>query len=171
MDFDGDRRTDILSGSFTGELFLFRRNKDGRFAEAQLLEYGGGKPIELGYNGTALAYDWDAGVVCVGVVPAKRDPKGGLDHHSFCYEEWDGKTPPTSYCGSVGGGMTVQLSVDDYERLKAAGDLDPKKKYYVSISWTNTHKVMAYDFYNKTMPLLLALGPPEDTRIVFWFDN
>jgi hypothetical protein len=60
VDFDGDGRTDILSGSFTGELFLFHRNEDGRFAEAQLLEHSGGQPIKLSYNGTAFAYDWDA---------------------------------------------------------------------------------------------------------------
>ena len=33
VDFDGDGRTDILTGSLPGVHFLFRRNSDGSFAE------------------------------------------------------------------------------------------------------------------------------------------
>ena len=37
-DFDGDGRTDILTGAGFGRLYLFRRNQDGTFAEAEVLE-------------------------------------------------------------------------------------------------------------------------------------
>ncbi len=60
MDFDGDGRTDVLSGSFPGELYLFRRTADGRFAEAETLEDKNGRPIHLRYNASVFAHDWDA---------------------------------------------------------------------------------------------------------------
>ncbi len=38
VDFDGDGLTDVVSGSQQGELYLFRRQGDGTFAEAEVLE-------------------------------------------------------------------------------------------------------------------------------------
>ena len=38
MDLDGDGRTDILSGSWPGEIYFFRRKADGTFAVAEKLK-------------------------------------------------------------------------------------------------------------------------------------
>jgi hypothetical protein len=67
VDFNGDGRTDILTGSgWAGEVFLFRRKPDQTFDEAEVLQNRDGKvrmhrcgsrPRQ--YNVTALAYDWD----------------------------------------------------------------------------------------------------------------
>jgi len=63
IDFDGDGRTDVLKGGALGRLYLFRRNQDGTFAEAEVLEnkYGGlqmGRHFPSGnripYNATCL---------------------------------------------------------------------------------------------------------------------
>ena len=35
MDLDGDGRSDILSGSWPGEIYFFRRLTDGSFAEGR----------------------------------------------------------------------------------------------------------------------------------------
>ena len=64
VDFDGDGRTDILTGSFPGVHFLFRRNSDGSFAEAEVLrdkhgEIQFGYPERHRYNSTVFAHDWD----------------------------------------------------------------------------------------------------------------
>lgn len=64
IDFDGDGRTDILTGSFSGVLFLFRRNSDGTFAQGQVLrdkhgELQFGYPKRRRYNSTVFVYDWD----------------------------------------------------------------------------------------------------------------
>jgi hypothetical protein len=32
VDYDADGRTDIITGSYTGQLYLFRRKADGTFA-------------------------------------------------------------------------------------------------------------------------------------------
>ena len=32
MDLDGDRRADLISGSWPGEIYFFRRQPDGKFA-------------------------------------------------------------------------------------------------------------------------------------------
>lgn len=70
-DFDGDGRTDILTGSgIAGEAFVFRRRADQTFAGAQVLENrhgqvllhrwsSSGRPSTRRYNVTAWAYDWD----------------------------------------------------------------------------------------------------------------
>jgi hypothetical protein len=71
VDFDGDGRTDILTGSgYTGEAFLYRRMADQTFDAAEVLENSDGQvqmhrcsprrsAMPRQYNVTALAYDWD----------------------------------------------------------------------------------------------------------------
>ena len=64
VDFDGDGRTDILTGSFPGVHFLFRRNSDGTFAQAEVLrdkhgEIQFGYPERHRYNSTVFVHDWD----------------------------------------------------------------------------------------------------------------
>ncbi len=68
-DFDGDGRTDVLTGSFYGGgVYLFRRHEDGTFAEAEVLQnlngdvrlgrrFPGGRTIP--YNVTAWMHDVD----------------------------------------------------------------------------------------------------------------
>ena len=68
VDFDGDARTDILTGAGFGRLYFFRRNDDGTFAEAEVLEDKHGE-VQIGcrfpsrtripYNSTVFAHDWD----------------------------------------------------------------------------------------------------------------
>ena len=60
MDFDGDGRTDIVSGSWPGEVYFFQRKPDGSFAEAQLLKDREGELIKAGSASTAFVVDWDS---------------------------------------------------------------------------------------------------------------
>lgn len=68
VDYDGDRRTDLLTGAWRGELFLFRRRADGSFADAEVLQDFEGDVIlrrrfpsgaRSRYNSTVFAHDWD----------------------------------------------------------------------------------------------------------------
>ena len=59
MDLDGDRRPDILSGSWPGEIYFFRRQKDGTFAAGETLKDRHGKPLNVGSASSAFAVDWD----------------------------------------------------------------------------------------------------------------
>lgn len=59
MDLDGDGRTDILSGSWPGEIYFFRRLADGSFAAGETLKDQHGKPIHVGSGSAAFAVDWD----------------------------------------------------------------------------------------------------------------
>jgi hypothetical protein len=71
VDFDGDGRTDVVTGSFSfvgGPLFVFRRNPDGTFAEAEVLENKHGDVLvgrlpsnvpQNRYNTTAFVHDWE----------------------------------------------------------------------------------------------------------------
>lgn len=59
MDFDGDGLLDILSGSWPGELYLFKRQKDGTFSGRRKLKDQHGGEIKPGSASTVFAIDWD----------------------------------------------------------------------------------------------------------------
>jgi hypothetical protein len=59
VDFDNNGRTDVLSGSWPGELYIFRRNEDGTFAEGETLKDKDGKPIHTGNASTVFAVEWN----------------------------------------------------------------------------------------------------------------
>ncbi len=59
MDLDGDGRTDIISGSWPGEIYFFRRQPDGSFAAGQQLKDKYGKALNVGSASAAFAVDWD----------------------------------------------------------------------------------------------------------------
>ncbi len=48
MDLDGDGNTDLLSGSWPGELFFFARRPDGSFAPPEMLKDKEGHYIDIG---------------------------------------------------------------------------------------------------------------------------
>jgi hypothetical protein len=59
VDLDGDGRTDVISGSWPGEIYFFRRKPDGAFAAGEILKDRNGKPINVGHGAAAFAVDWD----------------------------------------------------------------------------------------------------------------
>jgi hypothetical protein len=59
VDLDGDGRTDVLSGSWPGAIYFFRRNPDGTFAAGEQLKGRDGKPLHAGSASAAFAADWD----------------------------------------------------------------------------------------------------------------
>jgi hypothetical protein len=59
VDLDGDGRTDVLSGSWPGEIYFFRRLPDGAFAAGVELKDKAGKVINTGAASTPFAVDWD----------------------------------------------------------------------------------------------------------------
>jgi hypothetical protein len=59
VDLDGDGLTDVLSGSWPGEMYWFRRNSDATFAAGQQLKDRQGKVLNIGSASTPFATDWD----------------------------------------------------------------------------------------------------------------
>jgi hypothetical protein len=59
VDLDGDGRTDVLSGSWPGDIYFFRRRADGTFAASELLKDKDGKPLKVGHASAAFAVDRD----------------------------------------------------------------------------------------------------------------
>lgn len=58
MDLDGDGRADILSGSWPGEIYFFRRQAGGDFAAGVVLKGRDGKPLNVGSASAAFAAPW-----------------------------------------------------------------------------------------------------------------
>jgi|GEM_PF-1316373 len=59
VDFDGDGFRDLLSGSYPGQLYLFRRVSSLEFAPAEKLKHVSGAEIDAGHAATAFATDWN----------------------------------------------------------------------------------------------------------------
>ena len=59
MDYDADGDLDILSGSYTGEIYYFERGEDG-FAQGRFLLNSAGEPLQTGTSVTPEAIDMDA---------------------------------------------------------------------------------------------------------------
>lgn len=58
MDFDGDGISDILSGSWPGQLYFFKGEGKGKFAAGEKIKDKNGKDINLGSASTVFACDW-----------------------------------------------------------------------------------------------------------------
>lgn len=59
MDFDRDGDLDVLSGSWPGPLYLFRRNSAGKFDASEELKDETGKVIDVGSGSAPFLVDWD----------------------------------------------------------------------------------------------------------------
>jgi hypothetical protein len=58
VDLDGDGIGDVISGSWPGELYLFRGLGKGKFAAREAIKDRDGKVIKLGNASTVSACDW-----------------------------------------------------------------------------------------------------------------
>jgi hypothetical protein len=58
VDLDGDGQTDVISGSWPGELYLFRGQGQGKFAAGETIKDRDGKAINIGRASTVFAADW-----------------------------------------------------------------------------------------------------------------
>jgi hypothetical protein len=61
VDFNCDGLTDLISGSWPGEIYWFRRQKDGTFAAGELFKDKAGRPVNPGSASAVFAYDWSGG--------------------------------------------------------------------------------------------------------------
>jgi hypothetical protein len=50
---------DLISGSWPGELSLFKRNSDGSFSSAETIQNEKGEPLDLGRGTSPFIYDWN----------------------------------------------------------------------------------------------------------------
>lgn len=89
IDFDGDQIVDVLSGSYPGQLYLFRGLKNGKFASGKKLLDENQKEMKPGLATTAFAADIDNDGDLDLLSSLKR---GGV---SVCYNE--GTSEKTKY--------------------------------------------------------------------------
>jgi hypothetical protein len=59
VDVDSDGRTDVISGSWPGEIYFFRRTPSGDFAAGEQLKHDDGKVINIGSGTTPFLVDFD----------------------------------------------------------------------------------------------------------------
>jgi len=59
VDLDGDGRQDLISGSFPGELYLFKRKPNGAFASSIVIKTATGGTLHAGRATAVAASDWN----------------------------------------------------------------------------------------------------------------
>lgn len=113
-----------------------------------------------------LAFDWTQTVTKFGVVSLVE------------YAEWkrwraSAGLGPEEYSAHVAGSSVRHITQPEANDLVDNGEAElPKYEFtYIKISWQSTYSMLCREFWYSTIPRLLALGRPENTRIVFWFDN
>lgn len=103
-----------------------------------------------------LAYDWDQVTQHQGIVDAAN------------YMVWKYEGKPRAWAGGVEGSGVKHLSNDEMEKVITGGFTD---HCYTEVIWTEPYRKSAQGFLEKALPKLQTLGPADDVRIVFWFDN
>lgn len=113
-----------------------------------------------------LAYDWTQ-------VVEKRGYVNAAEYSDWIRWRRQRGEGPESYCGGVGGGATKIISEPEMAELVnvAANDKELPFSTYCKVSWIESYHSLTRHFWWSCIPKLLALGKPEDVRIVFWFDN
>ncbi len=125
-------------------------------------------------------HDWDRPVVHSGLVAMPA------------YERWVAETgsttggplverSPGEYCQGVGGQSVRIVDRADMDRMIAGrralsrggiGEVGQAGvDYYARVEWSERGAYSCAYFWRDVMPRLLAMGRPEDVRIVFWFDS
>jgi hypothetical protein len=59
VDLDGDGHKDILSGSWPGEFYFFKRRPNGTYSAPETLKFRGGRPINIGRASAVAVADWN----------------------------------------------------------------------------------------------------------------
>ena len=157
MDYDADGDLDILSGSYTGELYLFERNQDETFSQGTPILDENGDLIEVAMSVTPEAVDMDgdgdldlvvgtrmAGVFVIENLGSRavprwsaeksqlqtvtgREIKGSNAHHA----DWDGDGVRDLIVGSEYGQVLWYRNVgqNDAPRYEMGGELLPKSPF------------------------------------------
>lgn len=78
---------------------------------------------------------------------------------------------PNGWSMDVGGGSVRKVSNAEMDRLLE--DLPPNPaSYYTHVTWQESHDSAVGEWLCKeTIPALQKLGPPDEVRLVFFFDN
>lgn len=98
------------------------------------------------------------------------------------YQEFKGKGAPSSWSGSVGGGMVEHITNEEMEtliRLRIVSTTESPafgtgKSYYTEIRWQNSIRENLGDAWFNFIERIKPLAKTEDAsdvRVVFWFDN
>ncbi|MED6335080.1 MAG: FG-GAP-like repeat-containing protein [Planctomycetota bacterium] len=142
MDFDADGDLDILSGSYTGEVYYFECTASGEFLQGRYLTDSEGAPLQAGTSITPEALDVDAdgdldliigtrtsGVFVVAnggtrsepswaVEPTRMETRDGedIDGSNAHHADWDGDGRRDLIVGSEWGGVRWHRNLGENER-------------------------------------------------------
>jgi hypothetical protein len=151
VDFDGDGRLDILSGSFPGELYFFRRGSNGRFLAGEKIKGVNGNELNPGNAATVFAVDFNndgkLDLVC-----------GNIDGEVLLYLN-EGTTRPSFSAARKleAGGRVIRVRGGDSHPVVADWDSDGKPDLIVG---TGGGEVMFYRNTGTGLAPRFATGQP-----------
>ena len=104
-----------------------------------------------------LDFDWDQTTI----------RRGYVDPLNYLFWKFEGK--PRSWSTGLLGQSVRTFSNEEMEEALKWGR--PPAQIFTAVQWPETYRHCASDFLTQTLPRRRPLGPPEDVRIVFFFDN
>jgi hypothetical protein len=91
------------------------------------------------------------------------------------YKLWDKTKSPDDYCGGVAGRNIEHILMNEADRLlKDPSKIDPKKEYYVNISFNESYIESFGSYYTELIPKMKEVAPnndPSKIRMIFYFDS
>lgn len=125
--------------------------------------------------GEVLGYDWEQTTSHTGLIPLQPvkddDP---FERDSFVDWVARGRGRPKSWSGDIWASDVVKIDQHAAELAvtnQGQSVLDPGKRYFVQVSWTETYRESAETFLAFVDEFLVPLGDPWDTRLTFGFDS
>jgi hypothetical protein len=77
VDLNNDGKMDLVSGSYPGEVYFFRRKPNGSFAAPETLKFSDGRPVNVGRASSVSVVDWNG--------DGKLDLVIGLQDGAVCF--------------------------------------------------------------------------------------
>lgn len=77
---------------------------------------------------------------------------------------------PVSWCRRVSGGKVKHITNTEMDKILEEGPPDDCS-YYTEVSWVASQRYYTEYFLNEVVGRLVALGHPDEIRIVFGFDS
>jgi hypothetical protein len=111
VDLDGDGRQDLISGSYPGEVYLFKRKPNGAFAASTVMKSGSGSSIHVGRAAAVAVADWNGDGAMDLII-------GNIDGAVFL-------VPNTGTASRPSFGKAQAMKADRVEIKAAGGDAGP----------------------------------------------
>lgn len=170
-----------FAGCDTGDGFepVLGRDEPVRGFPDDASDYAKARAYDYGEDGHSHSWLTVAELLAYDVTRTTKH-RGWVDPVEYIEFKETGR--PGSWAGGISGGNVQHVSnaemeqyiVENHDTVAALGRgarFTRFATHYTQVEWEQTYRDAAPHFFDTLLPELQKLGPPEDVRICFFFDN